>query len=451
MSAYVTMPQLSDTMTDGTVVKWVKKEGEKVRQGEVIAEVETDKATMEMEAFDSGILAVAVAKEGEKVLVGHPIAVLATGKETVEEARAWHQKQGGATTPAVTAPPVAVPVAAPVAADDSKTEMEENAAGEVEKEQPHSVAVMESPRSAAGSSPASAPPTKDNGDRPQRVSPLARRMAQDKGIDLNRIQGSGPNGRIIERDLAQTSSSAPAAASQAAVSQIAPGKKEIIPLSKMRLTIAKRLVLSKQSIPHFYETIDVDVEDLSALRSQMNKRLAKESIKVSIGDFVARAVVLALAEHPALNATFDGSQITRMGDVNLGMAVAIPDGLIVPVLKNANRLSIREIRQRSVDLADRARAQRLKQDEMTGATFTVSNLGAYGIREFSAIVNPPEVAILAVGAAEKRPTVYNDAVVARTMMTLTLSADHRVVDGATAAEFLRTLKSLLHEPGMLVA
>jgi pyruvate dehydrogenase E2 component (dihydrolipoamide acetyltransferase) len=228
------------------------------------------------------------------------------------------------------------------------------------------------------------------------------------------------------------------------------GEQQVIPLTKMRSAIARSLLASKQNIPHFYETIDVDVEDLVNLRVKLNELLEPEKIRLSIGDFISKAVATALLRHPAVNATFDGTEITRFGDVHLGMAVSIPDGLIVPVLRNIHLMGLKEIRQRSVDLVDRARAQRLKQDEMTGGTFTVSNLGTYGIREFAAIINPPQVGILAVAAAEKRAVVRGDQVVGRTMMSLTLSADHRVVDGATAAEFLRTLKTLLEQPGMML-
>ena len=228
------------------------------------------------------------------------------------------------------------------------------------------------------------------------------------------------------------------------------GATTVIALTKMRSVIAQRLTQSKQSIPHFYETIDVDVESVSALRVKLNQQLEAEKIRLSIGDFVAKALAVTLQRHPGLNATFDGTQITRHGSVNLGMAVALPEGLIVPVLRGIERLGLREIRLRSADLVERARNQRLKQDEMSGATFSVSNLGTFGVREFSAIINPPEVGILAVAAAEKRAVVRGEAIVARTMMTVTLSADHRVVDGAAAAEFLRTLKSLLEEPALML-
>jgi pyruvate dehydrogenase E2 component (dihydrolipoamide acetyltransferase) len=432
MPAYVTMPQLSDTMSEGVVAKWVKNEGEAVKQGQTIAEVETDKATMEMEVFDAGTLAQILVKAGEAAAVGMPIAVLAVGKESIEDARKWHAQQGAA---AAKSAPAAKPISHSVAAGEGDSG--EPSQGDAHA--PTATATMAAP-------PAAQQPVKtDNGNRRVRVSPLARRVAAEKGIDVAQLLGSGPGGRVVQRDVLDSIQSGGTPA------KVAPGKNEIIPLTKMRLTIAKRLAASKQNIPHFYETVDVDVEDLTNLRVGLNKRLEAQKIRVSLGDLITKAVTMALLDHPALNASFDGTQVTRFGDVHLGMAVAIPDGLIVPVLKNAHRLSIREIRQRSVDLAERARAQRLKQDEMTGATFTVSNLGAYGLKEFSAIINPPEVAILAVGAAQRRPTVHGEAIVARTMMTLTLSADHRVVDGATAAEFLRTLKSILEEPGAMLA
>jgi pyruvate dehydrogenase E2 component (dihydrolipoamide acetyltransferase) len=417
------MPQLSDTMSEGTVVKWRKKEGEAVKQGEIIAEVETDKATMEMEAFEAGTVATVLAKEGDKVGVGKVMAVLATASEKVDEIRQkYAQGTGAQSAPAKKAvAESSAPAAAPVAQT--------------------TVATAPPPQPIQ-----QAAPSGGNGDRPQRVSPLARRMAADKGIDLARITGSGPSGRIIKRDIeGATAGAAPLPV------RVGSGKSEVIELTKMRLAIAKNLVQSKQALPHFYESIDVDVEDLTHLRAGMNKRLSAQKIKISLGDFVTRAIALALLDHPALNATFDGTRVTRWGDVHLGIAVSVPDGLIVPVLRNVDQMDVKEIRVRSVDLVERARGQKLKQTEMRGATFTVSNLGAYGIREFSAIINPPEVAILAVGAAEKRAVVRGESIVARTMMTLTLSADHRVVDGATAAEFLGTLKELLEEPGMILA
>jgi pyruvate dehydrogenase E2 component (dihydrolipoamide acetyltransferase) len=301
-----------------------------------------------------------------------------------------------------------------------------------------------------------------NGDRVI-VSPLARRIAAEKGIDLKQVAGSGPNGRIVQKDVlefvpkkaapAETAKGKPEAAPSAPQpARVSRGEKQVIPLTKMRQAIAKGLQASKQNVPHFYCTIDVDVEELSALRIRLNTALEGDKVRLSIGDLISKGVAAALLKHPALNAHYNGekNEITRFGDVHLGFAVALPDGLIVPVLRNIDQMGLKEIRTRSAELIDRARAQRLKQDEMTGATFTVSNLGTFGIREFSAIINPPSVAILAVASAEKRAVVRNDQIVSRTMLTLTLSADHRAVDGAVAADFLRTLKGLLEEPGLML-
>jgi pyruvate dehydrogenase E2 component (dihydrolipoamide acetyltransferase) len=437
----ITMPQLSDTMTDGTVIKWLKKEGDKIKAGDIVAEVETDKANMEMQSFESGTLAQIVVQEGGKVPVGEAIAILATGKENPADVK----KSGSA-------PAAAKPVAAPQAVAAAPTPpppattatMERAASGEIHE--PANVGHGTGSSTSKSNGSAAAPPSHDEGRL--RASPLARRIAADKGIDLAALKGSGPSGRIVQSDVLSYSPPAPAAA--ALPTRILPGQKEVIPLTKMRSAIAAQLLKSKQSIPHFYETIDIDVEDISKLRERLNKSLESEKIRISIGDLIAKAVAGALVRHPNLNATFNGTELTRFGDVNLGLAVALPEGLIVPVLRGVNQMGLKEIRQRSAELVDKARAGKLKQEDRTGATFTVSNLGTYGIREFSAIVNPPEVGILAVAAAEKRAVVRGDQIVARSILTVTLSADHRVVDGAAAAEFLRSLKQLLEEPGLML-
>jgi len=477
MPAEITMPQLSDTMTEGTIVKWNKKEGDKVRAGEEIAEVETDKATMPMEAFESGTVAVIMLKEGEKVPVGGLLAVIATASEKPEEVRAKYAKGGAA------------PAAAKPAAAEKPAAQKAPAAAEATPVQARRVEAVSASAPQSKGAPASFedashsevhepdgvghgatrerahpyPPLKPhggNGDSRIKASPLARRIAADKGIDLSQVEASGPNGRIVQADvLAYQPKAAPKSEPQAEeakplavsavpalIGRVTSGGKEIIPLTKIRGVIAQRLQASKQNIPHFYETIDIDVEALSKLRERLNKQLEREKVRLSLGDLVAKGIAMALVENPTLNSTFNGKEVTRYADVNLGMAVALPDGLIVPVLRGINQMGFREIRLRSADLIDRARTQRLKQDEMTGATFTVSNLGAMGVREFSAIVNPPEVGILAVGAAEKRAVVKDDQIVARTMMTVTLSADHRVVDGALGAELLAAFKALIESP-----
>jgi pyruvate dehydrogenase E2 component (dihydrolipoamide acetyltransferase) len=451
MPADITMPQLSDTMTEGTLVKWLKKEGDKVSSGEEIAEIETDKATMPMEAFDAGTLAAVLVSEGEKVKVGQVIAVIATGSENPAEVK---KKAASGATSAASAPASRKEVAAtrkPVAAMATAATYPGTAGGEMREPDGDSHQASREPAHAV-------PPlhSHDNGKNRIHISPLARRIAEAKRIDLSTIKGSGPNGRIVKQDLLNASVQAAPAAKAAASSNggtpapVGSGQTQVIPLTKMRSAIAKALQASKQNLPHFYETIDVDVEELTGLRAQLNEILEPEKIRLSIGDFISKATAATLLKHPAVNATFNGTEITRHGDVHMGFAVSVPDGLIVPVLRNIHLMGLKEIRQRSLDLYERARAQRLKQDELTGGTFTISNLGSMGIREFSAIINPPQVAILAVAAAEKRPVVRNNQIVARTMLTLTLSADHRVVDGATAAEFLKTLKSLLEQPGMML-
>jgi pyruvate dehydrogenase E2 component (dihydrolipoamide acetyltransferase) len=453
MPTEITMPQQSDTMTEGTVVKWLKKEGDKIKAGEIIAEIETDKATMEMEAFDAGTLAVILTGPGQKAPVGAPIAAMATGKETVEEVKKKYASGAGAGSGS-TQKSQSAGASQPTSTPKSSTATMESPNTAELKEPDESIG-----HGATRETPQAVPPipTSGNGNDRLKASPLAKRIAQDKGIDLHQVRGTGPAGRIVQQDVlsaAQQSYSGKGAAANLSVpvqlpARVPTGQTEKVQLSKMRVAIATALQRSKQNVPHFYETMDIDVEEISQLRERLNKRLEKEKIRLSIGDFVTQAVAAALKRHPILNATFDPAknEITRYGDVNLGIAVALPDGLIVPVIKGVDQMGLKEIRQRSVDIVERARAQRLKGDEMKGATFTVSNLGAFGVREFMAIINPPEVGILAVGGAEKRAVVHGDQIVARTIMTATLSADHRVVDGATAADFLRTLKGLLEEPG----
>ena len=496
MPVEITMPQLSDTMTEGTVVKWLKKEGDKIKAGEVVAEVETDKATMEMESFEGGTLAHIAAPEGTKVNVGDTIAFLATKNEKIEDvkkqvaagaksaapstnaatpplASSRSQEGGGATT--LTAP--AAPGAgesrprkqgSPIDTNETGGALGFKDASVGEMHEPQVVLAHGATREDINTAPAKG--EKNNGDGRMKVTPLARRIAAENGIDVAQLEGSGPGGRIVKQDVldavekgvgkagqapqkAEVRSLRPDAPAQVPVlaQRMSAGAVETIPLSKMRGVIAKRLQQSKQQIPHFYETVDIDVDELTKLRARLNEQFAAQKIKLSLGDLVAKAIATSLEEHPALNAHFNGTEITRYGDVNLGMAVALPEGLIVPVLRGVNHMGFREIRVRSADLVERARAQKLKQDELSGATFTVSNLGMFGVREFSAIINPPEVGILAVGGAEKRAVVRDEQIVARTMMTVTLSCDHRAVDGATAAEFLGTLRKLLEEPAMMLA
>lgn len=464
MPASITMPQQTDTMTEGTVVKWAKKEGDKVKVGEVIVEIETDKATMEIEALDAGTLAAIVVGDGGKAPVGAVIAMLAVGSENPAEVKkqALAAKGSAAAPSPATAAAPPPPAKAQAAAETSPLEPSATLATAIMGEVHESASVG---HGATRERPTAVPPLpgangNGNGDRGRTfASPLARRIAVDKGIDLSQLKGSGPGGRIVQKDVLAYTPAAPATDKPAAASapaqelaaRVARGQKETLPLSKMRGAIGKALQKSKQNVPHFYVAVDADIEELVNLRGRMNDLLKAENVKLSISDFVTKATAVALLKHPAVNAHYGDEGITRFGDVNMGIAVAIPDGLIVPVLRNVDQMGLKEIRVRSEDLVKRARSQKLKSDEGRGATFTISNLGAFGVKEFSAIINPPEVAILAVASAEKRPVVRGDAIVPRTVLTLTLSADHRAVDGALAAEFLRTLKGLLEEPAMMLA
>jgi pyruvate dehydrogenase E2 component (dihydrolipoamide acetyltransferase) len=448
MPAEITMPQLSDTMTEGTLVKWLKKEGDPVKSGEIIAEVETDKATMEMESFESGTLAAILVKEGEKAPVGAAIAVVAKSGEKPEDIR----QKSGKTTASREASSVSTKT---VSVESVGNKIIERAEGG-EAEGPSQDAHKASAHASAEVADSIQPPAPNGQGNRVKASPLARRIARDLGIDLTSVRGSGPGGRIIQADVLAAKERSPVSGKSAASplpARVPSGQTEKIVLTKMRQTIATRLQQSKQNIPHFYETIDIDMTAAVELRKKLLEMYEKkEGIRISIGDIIAKAVACALKAVPQLNATFDEktNTVTRYGDVNLGMAVALPDGLIVPVLRNIDQMGFKEIRVRSADLVDRARAQKLKREEMSGATFTVSNLGLMGIREFSAIVNPPEVGILAIGASEDKAVVRDGQVTVRNMMTVTLSCDHRVIDGAVAAQFLVSLKNFLEVPALML-
>lgn len=469
MPSEITMPQLSDTMTEGTLVKWLKNVGDAVRAGEEVAEVETDKATMPMEAFEDGVLAVQVAQEGSKVAVGGMVGVVAVKGEDAAALKGQYAGGGGGAA------------AKPTAEAAAKKDATESAPTQAVATLPPDATVATLPYTLTPGTAADAAKASETngqqgeqhgggGDSRVKASPLAKRLAREKHVDVAQISGTGPGGRVVQKDVlafveqgggAKKPEAKPAAQPHVEAkpekpapqlpARVGTGQTEKVELSKMRQTIAARLQQSKQQIPHFYEVVDVDMTEANRLRQRLLDVYEKsEGVRVSIGDVVAKGVAMALRQHPVLNSTFDGTGITRHGDVHLGMAVALPDGLIVPVLRNVDQMGVKEIRVRSADLIDRARKQRLKREEMSGATFTVSNLGTMGVREFSAIVNPPEVGILAVGASEERAVVRKGAVVARTMMTVTLSADHRAVDGADAARFLGTLKALLEEPALML-
>lgn len=420
MAETIEMPKLSDTMTEGTVVKWHKKEGDKVESGEVIAEIETDKATMDLEAFDAGVLLKIVAAEGAAVPCRQPIAYIGKPGEKIEEAPAPSAAEGKSKAKAK--PP-----------EDGK------AASEDKGEKP-----------AAGPAPVEPGPSSE---KRVKASPLARKIASDRGIDLARVSGTGPGGRIVRQDVLSfdAAGGSPGGASLLPTGPVA--KEEKIRLTNVRQTIARRLLESKTQIPHFYLEVEVDAGPLLDLRAQANESLATlpKPVKFSVNDFVLRACALAMRKVPAVNAAWAGDSIIQYGGVHLAFAVAIPDGLITPVIRNAQGKSLKQISDEAKALAGRAREGKLKPDEYTGGTFTVSNLGMLGIDRFAAIINPPQAAILAVGNVLKKPVVgEGDRLTVGRRMSLTLSCDHRVVDGAVGAQYLAALRELIEKPAALL-
>lgn len=422
----VVMPRLSDTMEEGVLSRWLKAEGDEVHRGDVLAEIETDKATMDLEAYDDGVLQRLLVAEGATVPIGQPLAVIGS-----DAAR------GVATAPAEPSPE-------PPAAEPSP----EPPTAEPETAQP-------APPSAAG---ASAPDAAAPSAGRVRTSPLARRIARDHGVDLTTLTGTGPGGRVVRADVeaaiqaTETPSpgpAAPAAAPTVAPAPVTDADVEEIPLTAVRRVTAQRLTESVTA-PHFYLTTVVDAGRLLAFRAEINERLAASGTRISVTDLLVRACAVTLRAHPQANSSWGGDRILRHRRIHVGVAVAVDDGLIVPVIRDADRKSVGEIAAEAHALADRARSGRLTPDEFRGGTFTISNLGMYGIDHFTAVINPPEAAILAVGAATEEPVLRDGQLAARTTIKLTLSIDHRVLDGATAAEFLRDLKETLQEPLRIV-
>lgn len=412
MAIKVEMPKLSDTMEEGVIASWNVKEGDKVESGDVIADVETDKATMEVEVFDSGTILKIFVEEGEAVPLGQIMAVIGEEGEDISEIVAEAESGGTAETEEETA--------------DTGGE----AKGEAETKQEEEV---ETPAEAAPS-----------GDGRIKASPLARTMAEDKGISLSDVKGSGPQGRVIKRDIEGYEPSKAPAAPAATVSR----EDKEIRVSQMRKTIARRLAESKFNSPHFYETIEIDMQSVWDARKQLNE--VSES-KISFNDIVVKASATALRRHPQVNSSWHGDKIIEHGDVNVAVAVGIEEGLLTPVINNTDQKGLEQIATEGKALAEKARNRDLQTEEMEGSTFTISNLGMFGIEEFTAIINPPNACILAVGAIKEVPVVENGEIVAGKRMKVTLSSDHRIVDGVVAAQFLNTLKQLLENPmGMLL-
>jgi len=422
MATKVHMEALSPTMEEGRLVKWTKHEGDAVKSGDTLAEVETDKAVMELVARADGQLLKVVVPEGSTVPVGNVVAWIGKPGEKVDG--------DGASAPApkaAAAPAAVAPKPAPA---------------------PDRAAPAPSP------SPAPAPVAAAPADAARvKASPLARRIAKDAGVDLKLVQGSGPGGRVIKRDVeaAPAQPAAAAAAPTLPVSRVpSPARTgepyEDVPLTQIRKTIAKRLVTSLGPIPHFFLTTEIDMERAAEAREALNKQLGEQGGKISFNDIIIKAVALALVQHRACNAWFQEDHIRYWNEVHIGMAVAIEDGLITPVIRNADLKSLREIGAESRELAGRARNRRLKPEEYTGATFSVSNLGMFDIDQFTAVINPPEAGIVAIGSVAAKAVPEGDRVVVRRRMRLTMSCDHRVIDGATGAAFLKTLKQMLENP-----
>jgi pyruvate dehydrogenase E2 component (dihydrolipoamide acetyltransferase) len=425
--AEVIMPKMGDAMTEGKVLTWRKKEGDRVEKGEPIAEIETDKVNVEIEAESSGTLTQIVAAEGTTVAVGEVIAYI-NGKP---EAKPREKKPEAEKEPK---PAKADAAEQPAAREDGEPD-------EAEPEKAH-----EERGAAAGPEPAREKPARKE-DR-IKASPLARRLAAEQGIDLSELTGTGPAGRIVERDIETYLAQAPTRPARAPE---ATEDYEDVALSRMRQAIARTVVLSKQTTPHFYVTAEVDMTRALDLRRQLVEAYGEEEGKVSVNDLILKATALALRRRPELNAqVVDDKTLRRYRRVHLGIMVSTPDGLIAPVLRNTDRLSILEIASEARRLVEGARQKRLKQEEYTGATFSVSNLGMYDVTNFVAIINPPQAGILATGRAQERPVARDGQIVVRAILEVTISADHRVTDGVGAAEFLVEVKRLLENPILLL-
>lgn len=428
----VIMPKAGDAMTEGKVVKWYKQPGDAVKKGEPVAEIETDKVNLDLEAEADGKLGAHQAKEGDMVPVGGVLVKILAEGET-EDAGAGGGAQGAGEQGAGEAEQ-------PQRRATDKKDSVKHTTGEyheaIEQKGPRRDRSAPEPESNAAAAPAS------SGGR-QRSSPLARRMAREMGVSLEGVQGSGPRGRIVAADI-KNAGQAPARPAAAPAGRAEARPTSTIPLTAMRRTIAKRLAESTGPIPHFYLTADYDVTNLISIRQQM---VEMTGTKVSLNDFLIRAIALALRQHPNVNASWGDEAITQHGDIHVGVAVATADGLITPVIRNADQKSVGEIATEVRALAEKAKNRKLKPEEYQGSTFTISNLGAWGIEEFTAIINPPNAAILAIGTAEARPVAdANRQLVIRDRMKVTLSCDHRIIDGASGAEFLKTLRQYVEQP-----
>src|SRR6266849_1537439 len=413
--ADVTMPRLSDTMEEGTIASWLKKPGEKVDRGEVIAQIETDKATMDLTAFEAGTLQEILAPEGSTVAIGQPVARIGNGK----------------AAPAEAAPAKAAPSA-------------EKPAPPAETPAPAAEAATPEPANVAP------PPLPTDGKT--RASPMARHIAAEHDLDLSHIQGSGPQGRVIRADVeAAVKSSTPESPQSSVLSpQSSTADDERVSLSQMRRTIARRMAESTRTVPHFFLTMTVDASELVRLRKQITEETADAGIKISFNDMVVKAAAVAIRKVPDINVSFAEDSLIRHQHIHIGVAVATERGLIVPVVRDVDQKSLGQISRETRDLAERANSGKLQPADYSGGTFTISNLGMFGVEQFNAVINPPEAAILAVGAITREPAEHDGQIVLRERMKLTLSVDHRALDGAMGARYLQALKQVLEKPMLLL-
>jgi pyruvate dehydrogenase E2 component (dihydrolipoamide acetyltransferase) len=418
MAKDILMPMLSPSMTEGTLVKWIKKEGDAVKSGDVLAEVETDKATMDLEAFDAGILRAILIKEGERVPVNTRIGIIGTKDEKIDTSAPAAPAPKPAEAPAEAKPAASSPSPAPAPAPTQTATIAPPSGGRV------------------------------------KASPLAKKIAAEKHVDLARLSGTGPGGRIVKADVLNAPANGASSRGGGSLFPAGPVAKEgATKLSTMRSVIAKRLLESKTTIPHFYLEIEVDAKPMLDLRVQLNDTLGKLNppVKLSLNDFVLKAAAEAVRRVPAVNASFTGDSIQQFADVQLSFAVAIAEGLITPIIREAQNKSLVQISGEAKALAGKAKEGKLKPEEFQGGTFTVSNLGMLGIDSFYAIINPPQAAILAVGNIVKKPVVGpNDTIVVGHRQSITLSCDHRVVDGAVGAAYLKELRELIEKPALLL-
>ena len=444
MSIDITMPRLSDTMEQGTIIKWNVQEGDDVSAGDAIADVETDKATMEMQVFDDGTIGRILVNEGQTVEVGTVIAVMTQDDEDASDVA----DSAGEAKPANKA---------------------ETTQAQAQPQPP--------PREMTAVTPTAPATAVNGGDDRIRTSPVARRLAEEHGIDLSRLQGSGPSGRIVKRDVLravetgqETAAAVPPAPAADRPSTVPVSRSlvptpvmpahtaaledRIVPLSGMRQTIAKRLVESKTTIPHYQVTTTFDMDGLLGLRATLNRQLESQGVKLSVNDFILRGCALSMYSHPEFNASFQGDSIHIHGEINIGVAIALPaergGGLVVATLRNTDRMGLRSISLETRRLAEKARGRGLGVEDISDSTFVVSNLGMFGVEHFTAIINPPNSAILAVGAAIQKPVVRKGELTVGHEMQATLSLDHRVIDGAMAAQYLQTLKQHLENPATLL-